>query len=91
MRVCEFCGKSLIGRNKKAKFCNSACRSAHYRLKQKYTKIDISPYPVWDSPLVMEGDAVIMGDLEIPFHHAGFSAAMQTGTAIVSYSILLLK
>jgi len=72
MRTCEFCGKSLIGRNKKAKFCNSACRSAHYRLKQKYTKIDISPYPVWDSPLVMEGDAVIMGDLEIPFHHAGF-------------------
>ena len=31
-----------------------------------------SPYPVYDQPLVMEGDAVILPDLEAPFHHADF-------------------
>lgn len=31
-----------------------------------------SPYPVYDSPLVMEGDALILPDMELPFHHADF-------------------
>lgn len=31
-----------------------------------------SPYPVYDEPLVMEGNAVILPDLEAPFHHAEF-------------------
>lgn len=31
-----------------------------------------SPYPVYDSPLVMEGDAVILPDIEFPFHAAEF-------------------
>lgn len=31
-----------------------------------------SPYPVYDSPLTMEGNAVILPDLEAPFHHADF-------------------
>lgn len=31
-----------------------------------------SPYPIYDEPLVMEGDAVILPDLEAPFHHADF-------------------
>jgi hypothetical protein len=32
-----------------------------------------SPYPKFDSPLVMEGDAVVLPDLEMPFHHAEFT------------------
>lgn len=72
MRVCEFCGKPLIGRNKKARFCNAACRSKNYRRVNKHKQIDVSPYPSWNEPLVMEGDAIIIGDLEIPFHHAPF-------------------
>ena len=32
-----------------------------------------SPYPKFDSPLVMEGDAVILPDMEMPFHHAEFT------------------
>jgi hypothetical protein len=31
-----------------------------------------SPYPKYSDPLVMEGDALILPDLEFPFHHADF-------------------
>ncbi len=31
-----------------------------------------SPYPVYDNPLVMRGDALVLPDPEIPFHHAEF-------------------
>lgn len=31
-----------------------------------------SPYPVYDKPLEMEGDALIIPDPEFPFHHAPF-------------------
>ena len=31
-----------------------------------------SPYPVYNEPLVMEGDALVLPDPEFPFHHAGF-------------------
>ncbi len=31
-----------------------------------------SPYPIYDEPLQMGGDAVILPDLEAPFHHADF-------------------
>ena len=31
-----------------------------------------SNYPVYDKPLEMDGDALILPDLEIPFHHAEF-------------------
>ena len=31
-----------------------------------------SPYPVYDAPLEMEGDALILPDVEAPFHHADF-------------------
>ncbi len=31
-----------------------------------------SPYPKYDEPLIMDGDAVILPDLEAPFHHADF-------------------
>lgn len=31
-----------------------------------------SSYPVYDKPLVMEGDALVITDLELPFHHADF-------------------
>jgi hypothetical protein len=31
-----------------------------------------SPYPVYDQPLVTEGDALVICDPEFPFHHADF-------------------
>lgn len=31
-----------------------------------------SPYPTYDQPLVTEGDAVILPDVEFPFHNADF-------------------
>jgi hypothetical protein len=31
-----------------------------------------SPYPRYDEPLVMEGDAIVFPDIEMPFHHAEF-------------------
>jgi len=34
--------------------------------------ISVSPYPVYDSPLEMEGDALVLPDVELPYHHADF-------------------
>lgn len=34
--------------------------------------IRTSPYPRYDEPLVMEGDAIVFPDIEMPFHHARF-------------------
>lgn len=31
-----------------------------------------SPYPRYDNPLVMEGDALVLPDIELPFHDADF-------------------
>jgi predicted phosphodiesterase len=46
----------------------------HYYLTkgQPSYKIPESPYPRYDSPPIIEGDALILPDAEIPFHHAEF-------------------
>jgi hypothetical protein len=46
----------------------------HYHLAtgQPSYKIPESPYPRYDSPPVIQGDALIIPDAEIPFHHAEF-------------------
>lgn len=38
----------------------------------KSLPISQSTYPIYDEPLVMDGDALIMTDVEFPFHHADF-------------------
>jgi len=46
----------------------------HYYLAtgQPSYKIPESPYPRYDQPPTIEGDALILPDAEIPFHHAEF-------------------
>ena len=39
---------------------------------QTNAKIPSSPYPRYDQPPELEGDALILPDAEIPFHHAEF-------------------
>lgn len=39
---------------------------------QAEQRVSESPYPIYDSPLVMEGDAVILPDIELPFHNSDF-------------------
>lgn len=34
--------------------------------------VPVSPYPVYNEPLLMEGDALVLPDPEFPFHHAEF-------------------
>lgn len=48
-------------------------------LRQRYAAITKgkvfvpeSPYPKYDSPLVMQGNTLVLNDLEAPFHHAAF-------------------
>jgi len=36
------------------------------------TIVGDSPYPAYTEPLIMEGDCLIIPDLELPFHHAEF-------------------
>lgn len=40
--------------------------------KIKNFRVPESTYPIYNEPLTMHGDALIMGDLECPFHHAEF-------------------
>lgn len=42
-----------------------------YNLHEKWALME-SPYPRYDEPLEMEGDALVLPDVEIPFHHAEF-------------------
>ena len=42
------------------------------RLDGEFDKIPDSVYPRYDAPLVMEGDAVVLPDIEAPFQHAEF-------------------
>jgi len=35
-------------------------------------RVRVSTYPVYDNPLTMEGDALVLPDIEFPFHHAEF-------------------
>ena len=46
----------------------------HYYLSrgQATAPIPQSPYPKYDEPPIVEGDALILPDCEIPFHHADF-------------------
>lgn len=53
---------------------HEACRY-HYtaergKFQPRYLKE--SPFPRYNDPLVMEGDALVIPDLEMPFHHAEF-------------------
>jgi hypothetical protein len=46
----------------------------HYYMAtgQPSYRVPESPYPIFDSPIEAEGDALIIPDAEIPFHHAEF-------------------
>jgi hypothetical protein len=41
-------------------------------IEGKYMRLEDSPYPRYDQPLTMEGNALIIPDLELPFHNAEF-------------------
>lgn len=47
---------------------------SHWRIHQDRitSRLQESPYPKYDNPLTMEGNAVIFPDLEFPYHHAEF-------------------
>lgn len=46
----------------------------HWRLHghRLISRVKESPYPKYDNPLVMEGNALVIPDPEFPFHHAEF-------------------
>jgi hypothetical protein len=51
---------------------HSKCNNAQQREKRGAIRLPASSYPLYDNPLVMEGDAVIYNDFETPFYHAEF-------------------
>jgi hypothetical protein len=51
---------------------HSKCNNAQQREKRGAIRLPASSYPLYDNPLVMEGDAVIYDDFETPFYHAEF-------------------
>jgi len=57
----------------KLKLATGTVKTHWYLAKgQASAKIPESPYPRYDQPPVIEGDALILPDAEIPFHHAEF-------------------
>lgn len=72
----EYITKREFAKNYPSKHSHDAIRGCIDRLvsmgelEKQYLKT--SPYPVYNEPLVMEGDALILPDLEIPFHNAEF-------------------
>lgn len=79
----EAWGKRILSESKK-NFCReyaekngftfSAVESqlARIKLMGGDDSVQESTYPVYDEPLRMEGDALIISDIEFPFHHADF-------------------
>ena len=43
-----------------------------FQLPVRHDRLRESPYPKYDQPLEMEGDALVIPDLEAPFHNADF-------------------
>lgn len=56
------------------KWTDNAIRSqiSKHKLDKLAGVVSESTYPRYDKPLQMEGDALIITDLELPFHHADF-------------------
>ena len=50
----------------------SSIANITYQYNHSAPIIQQSRYPIYDKALVMEGDALVLPDLEIPFHHADF-------------------
>jgi hypothetical protein len=72
----EYMTKRDFSRNYESKHSMDAVKGCIDRLitlgelEKQYIKP--SPYPVYNEPLVMQGDALILPDLEIPFHNSEF-------------------
>lgn len=41
-------------------------------MKKRAVPLTSSPFPKYNEPLLMEGDALIIGDMEFPYHNADF-------------------
>jgi hypothetical protein len=51
---------------------NAQVRYRRRALSKGIRYIQDSPYPVYNSPLEMEGDALVLPDVELPYHNADF-------------------
>lgn len=68
-QFCETYGKSA---GLSAPTINSKIRQMLLSGKLEKQYVKQSPYPVYDSPLIMTGDALVLPDMEMPFHNADF-------------------
>jgi len=68
MRVYE--GKSWDDIGKQLHRSREACRLKFGETKNNH--IRESSLPIFNQPLALEGDALVLPDVEFPFHHAEF-------------------
>lgn len=68
MRISE--GKSWDDIGKQLHRSGDACRLKFGEIKNSH--IQESSLPIFNQPLVLEGDALVLPDVEFPFHHAEF-------------------
>lgn len=43
-----------------------------WHIRKETRAVEESPFAIHNNPLVMQGDAVVLPDVELPFHHADF-------------------
>ncbi len=70
MPVHEFCQKWGSPRGRSADSVERQLRRLQCNIGKIY--VQPSPYPKYDTPLTLEGDALILSDLEFPYHNAEF-------------------
>lgn len=73
VRLHDIQGLSFSEVGKELHIAAGTAKTHYYLTKgQASAKLPESPYPRYDEPPTLEGDALILPDLEIPFHHAEF-------------------
>lgn len=74
VRLHDIQGLSFSEVGKELHIASGTAKTHYYLTKgQASAKLPESPYPRYDEPPTLEGDALILPDLEIPFHHAEFA------------------
>ena len=73
VRLKDIVGMSFSEVGKELNIATGTAKTHYYLVKGQATaKIPESPYPRYDQPPTIQGDALILPDAEIPFHHADF-------------------
>lgn len=71
-QIADLAGLTLDQARGRVRRYRAAIAKAGVQPAQQQPRLSASPMPRYDKPLTIEGDALILNDLEVPFHEAEF-------------------